>query len=171
MPACSAPYSALTLLSCILDQLSFQSTDPLVDFVLNFSEGRFGVTSSPFFDVRQNVLAEFSPVVFTSLFHLPPPLHCCFFHLIPFLFGCLPSLQKDDGHPEASRHRFLRAVLVTKQALVFVQSRLYGLLKPREALSSRPLVIACLAAELSGHTLPSSPGDGPVHNFTHKRPR
>jgi hypothetical protein len=40
----------------------------------NFSERRFRVVSPPLAQIGQNVFAQFSPLVFGSFLHLPPPL-------------------------------------------------------------------------------------------------
>jgi hypothetical protein len=90
--AASAPFSTATLLSGIFDQLRFQSAHPRMDLLLNFSQRRFGVDSAPFFDIRQDLLTQRSPMLFGFLVHVPPPL--AFFSILPVSLCSVYPLAK-----------------------------------------------------------------------------
>jgi hypothetical protein len=96
--AVPTPFSTRARLGCILDQLRFQSVHSRVDLIFYFSQRRFRVISSPFFDIGEDFFAQFSPVVFACLVHLPPPVVDGRIVSL-FLFAVYPLCKKVTGTP------------------------------------------------------------------------
>jgi hypothetical protein len=51
----SSPLSTATFLRRLLQHLCFQLHHPLMDLIFDLDKGRFGMRSSPLFDVTQNL--------------------------------------------------------------------------------------------------------------------